>query len=77
LTDLDAIRERHFPVPYPGDPDAGYCVSDGDRWPCDTAQALARVAELEAALSDVWDAVYDSGSEERVRALLARPEPKP
>lgn len=50
MTDLDAIRERHHIIGI-----RSFCAMDDQRWPCDTAQALARVAELEAALGDfVW-----------------------
>jgi hypothetical protein len=50
MRDLDAIRERHRKV---GVSQTWACAFDGQPWGekgCDTAQALARVAELEAAL---------------------------
>jgi ribonuclease HI len=77
MTDLDAIRERHRQVRAGM---SGFCELDRQSWPCDAAQALARVAELEAALRQL-DTEWVNGNVstlayERIQAL-ARPEPKP
>ena len=52
VTDLDAIRERHYRTKW-GTHYA--CRLDLQPWPCDTTRLIARVAELEAALLDIGD----------------------
>jgi hypothetical protein len=42
MTDLDDIRARHKSDPYRN----GFCLVDGDPWPCDVTQALAEVDRL-------------------------------
>jgi hypothetical protein len=79
VTDLPAIRERHHRVPdtmlgVPIADSNGYCPYCPQDWPCDTAQALARVAELEAALRECDQWVKD---QVKHLAALARPESKP
>lgn len=48
MSDLPAIRERHraFLTAVDGE----FCSEDDQRWPCDTAQLLAVVDGLRAAL---------------------------
>lgn len=69
VSDLDAIRERHHLHV-----ESDTCNVDGDGWPCDAAQALARVDELEAALDfhriDELEAALDRSSR-RVAELEA------
>jgi len=81
VTDLDAIRERHRPMGI-RHVDADLCEFCRFGWPCDAAQLIARVAELEAALSDMLRS-HDEPTSGYVlvaritaaRALLARLEP--
>lgn len=70
MTDLDAIRDRHQPFS-----SRRVCRADGDMWPCDAAQALARVAELE--LERDQQERFKWAANERADRAEARSESKP
>lgn len=55
--DLDAIMARH------SENDAGFCVVDGVRWPCDPW----------VAAREAWDAAENEESEAKASSLLSAP----
>ncbi len=62
MTDLAAIRERHFPT------GPGYCQHDGEQWPCDTAQVLAALDIAEAEIVQLHEGLES----QRIAAVTAR-----